>query len=160
MRYARYAIFILLSLPLFGSPVTLSAQVGGQVLSEEGAAVSDVRVDIYDANRSRIATRLTGLDGRFLFDSMPSRRGATILLRRVGFTPTTANIAAGDTALNFVMHPVAVSLAEVTTYGAQRRCPQKDDGEARALWAAVASRYYPMPLYVDLMATVRERTGD
>ena len=106
-----------------GSPDIQRFRVSGVVVDEGHVPIPDVQLRIQqNADSGRIIR--TGTDGLFVFTDVPDGR-ATILLKRLGYTPVSLPInvtsSAANRNLEIVMKGVPQELANVVVLGQDSR---------------------------------------
>jgi len=116
------------------------AQVSGTVHEPGGAPVPEATVGLWKGARE-IARTITDADGGFRFSGDSGLDATILLVRRIGFRPTSIALAARRTALSVTLEPVVTALPEVVTTAARRACPNRDEPEARQLWHALSRHY-------------------
>ncbi len=119
-----------------------SAQVHGVVRAVGGPPIPDALVELWSAGH-RLAGTGTDTLGRFRF-AAPQRSGPlALLIRRIGFTPSTVRVAESDTTLDLVLELRPVRLAETGVSAPRDECVTREEADARALYSAAAKRYDP-----------------
>lgn len=118
----------------------LSAQVTGTIHDPAGTPVPEATVALWKGTRE-IARTLSDPSGSFHFGVEASAGADVLLVRRIGFRPTSVGLSAQRTALSVTLQQVATALPEVVTTATGRACPNHDEPEARKLWHAMSEHY-------------------
>ncbi|HET7551204.1 MAG TPA: carboxypeptidase-like regulatory domain-containing protein [Gemmatimonadaceae bacterium] len=117
-----------------------AAQVSGTVREPGGIPVPEATVALWSGPRE-IARTFTDADGNFRFDRDSSQGATVLLVRRIGFSPTSTPLGEKRTGLAVTIEQLAAPLPEVVTTAARRACPNHEDPAARALWRAMSDHY-------------------
>lgn len=118
-----------------------AAQLSGVVADPRGSPVEGVAVELWSGSH-RTAVHLTGQDGWFRFSPDEAAGATELLLRRPGYAPSRVAVGAAGAELRLSLAPSPVALPGVTARVSRGRlCPNRESGEARAIWAAAAVRY-------------------
>lgn len=125
----------------------LAAQVAGTVREPGGVPVAEATVALWKGSRE-VARTVTDAQGGFQFNGDSGSEATALLVRRIGFRPTSMPLGAERTALSVTLEPVVTALPEVVTIAARRACPNHDEPEARRLWHAM-SEHYATHLHTD-----------
>ena len=136
----RSGLASLAAILVMGVTPAVPAQVAGTVHDPGGIPVAEATVGLWKGSRE-IARTVTDAGGSFRFTGDSSRDGNVLLVRRIGFRPTSMALTANLTALSVTLEPVATPLPEVLTTAARRACPNRDEPEARRLWHALSEHY-------------------
>lgn len=135
------------------------AQVTGTVREPGGIPVPEATVALWKGPRE-IARTFTDAEGNFRFDRDSSRAATVLLIRRIGFTPTSLSLGEKRTGLAVTIEQLAAPLPEVVTTAARRACPNHEDPEARALWRAMSDRYATHPHNVGIWTATSGTSGE
>lgn len=118
----------------------LSAQVSGSVRGPGGIPIPEATVGLWSGSHE-VARTVTDAEGSFHFARDSSRDATVLLVRRIGFHPTSMSLLANQSGIVVTVAPVVTPLPEVVTTAARRACPNRDEPEARRLWHAMSSHY-------------------
>lgn len=122
----------------------LSAQIAGSVHDPSGAPVADATVVLWNGQRE-LARTITDPAGSFRFSTEGSAEATALLVRRIGFGPSSVALPVQRTELSVVLEQRAAALPEVVTTAARRACPNRDEPQARQLWHAMSEHYATHP---------------
>jgi hypothetical protein len=122
-------------------PAFTVAQVVGVVVDTSGEPVQGARVELWSEHR-RLATTTTSLTGMFGFAAADTPEAHAISVSRLGYGTVTRTFRPGESEMRIGLVPVALQLEGVSVEArAPRRCPNREDPQARSLWIRTASRY-------------------
>lgn len=155
----RRAIVALAAVALASASAPLSAQIVGTVREPGGVPVAEATVALWKGSRE-VARTLTDGQGGFRFTGDSSSEATALLVRRIGFRPTSISLGAERTALSVTLEPVVTALPEVVTTAARRACPNRDEPEARRLWHAMSEHYATHLHNDDILADGIGRGGE
>lgn len=138
-REHRRALLLALLAGGVASASPALAQIRGEVLDPGGAPATGARVELWNAQR-RVAVRQTDALGRFEFSAAERDSASTAIVTLGGYEPRSISLARlGETASIRLDPTVLAGL--VVQPRSRPLCPNVEDPEARALWAAAAGRY-------------------
>jgi hypothetical protein len=155
----RGTIVALAAVALASASAPLSAQIAGTVREPGGVPVAEATVALWKGSRE-VARTLTDGRGGFRFTGDSSSEATALLVRRIGFRPTSISLGAELTALSVTLEPVVTALPEVVTTAARRACPNRDEPEARRLWHAMSEHYATHLHNDDILADGIGRGGE
>ncbi len=144
---------------IMASAPTVTAQVSGTVREPGGIPVAEATVALWKGSRE-VARTITDGQGGFRLTGDSSGEGAVLLVRRIGFRPTSMPLGVKRTGLSVSLEPVATALPEVVTTAARRACPNRDEPEARRLWHAMSEHYATHLHTDDIQASSVGRGGE
>lgn len=122
-------------------PAFTVAQVVGVVVDTSGEPVQGARVNLWSEHRL-LATTTTTLTGAFGFAAAESPEARAISVSRIGYETVNRPFRPGEGEMRIRLVPVALQLDGVSVAArAPRRCPNREDPQARALWTRTAARY-------------------
>ncbi|HEU4586573.1 MAG TPA: carboxypeptidase-like regulatory domain-containing protein [Gemmatimonadaceae bacterium] len=136
-----------------------AAQLSGTVREPGGIPVPEATVALWKGPRE-IARTFTDAEGNFRFDRDSSREATVLLVRRIGFGPTSISLGEKRTGLVVTIEQLAAPLPEVVTTAARRACPNHEDPQARALWRAMSDQYATHPHNVGVWAATSGTSGE
>lgn len=152
LRHAARIVSLAGGLTL-ASTVSLSSQVAGVVHDPAGNLIPQATVALWKGQRE-IARTITDPTGSFNFSVEASDDATVLLVRRIGFRPTSLALSGQRSSLSVTLEPIAVALPEVVTTAARRACPNHDEPEARRLWHAMSEHYATHPRNNGLWASM------
>ncbi len=118
-----------------------AAVIEGVVLEPSGEPVVAARVELWSGARI-LAADQTDSDGRFRLETPGDwAPGWQVRAQRLGFQPTELDLAAGDTELEVRLAPAPLPLPGFEVVGDRDICAAGDDGNARDIWRAAATRH-------------------
>ena len=128
----------ILWLAVTANPACAQDLVMGVVTSTSGQPVPAAGVELW-VGRRRVASGLTGSDGRFGLSSGGVAEETILVVRAIGYSPETRAVHASDGVISILLTPVAVMLDPVLVQAAPR-CPRRDSPDARSVWVKARQR--------------------
>lgn len=119
------------------------AQFSVRVVAAPDRPLASAHVELWSPT-ARVATQVTGIDGRALFSTPDARAASAVLVRLIGFRPERVTLEAGVDTLSVRLTALPSPLPTVTVSDAESRCPLDDSPDARGRWER-ARRLYSAP---------------
>lgn len=136
----RRLLLVVSSALAFVCGTTAHAQVRGQVVDSNGHPVAGARVELWSPLR-RLSAQESGPGGLFAFPAAADS-ATGVIASRIGYATRSVPVAANGGSIVVVLSSLPVELQRVVVRAtAGRLCPNRDEADARALWAATAARY-------------------
>jgi hypothetical protein len=132
----RVALALLVAL----APIGAQGQLSVHVADSSGRALMGARVELWSSS-AQSAARSTNADGIAAFSAVEARAATVGLVRRIGFAPAHFAFEPTDSAVIVRMSALVLSVPALTITAVARACPQSDEPDARAVWAAAAARF-------------------
>jgi hypothetical protein len=151
----------------FSWPGALRAQVRGVVVDSQGQPIEGVRLELW-APLKRLETQQSAAAGQFEFSRGQADSATAVIASRLGYRTVNLPLGRADGPLTIRMDANALQLQGISvTARSAALCPNRDEQEARALWAAAAATYdrayEGMGIVADLMTAsgqvLRSRVG-
>jgi hypothetical protein len=155
----RAGMLALATILVMASAPAVAAQVSGMVHEPGGIPVAEATVALWKGSRE-VARTITDAQGGFHFTLDSSSEATALLVRRIGFRPTSMPLGVNRTGLSITLEPVVTDLPEVVTTAARRACPNRDEPEARQLWHAMSEHYATHLHSDDIQASSIGRGGE
>ncbi len=124
---------------LLSSAVPLTGQVTGVVTDTTGTPLDGVVVEAW-SDSVRIASRLTGADGRFGFPEEITTRIEALRAGRLGYRIATREVD-GPGHFEFRLAAEPISIEGLVVQSERRDCEVEDDLRARTIWDRARQRY-------------------
>lgn len=121
-------------------PAGLGAQISGVVEDEDGDPLAEASVEAWGPG-SRLALRVTDLDGRFSFDEEISREVVSLYARRLGYRAVRVQVEPGTGEHRIRLHAEPLRIEGVVAETDRDFCAADPDDEARRIWEALSRRY-------------------
>lgn len=116
------------------------AQLSVRVIAAPDRSLANAQVELWSPT-ARVATQVTGSDGRARFSSADARAASAALVRLIGFRPERVALAASVDTLNVRLTALPSPLPTVTVSDAETQCPMVDSPDARGRWERARSLY-------------------
>jgi hypothetical protein len=155
----RGGTLLLATILAMASAPAVTAQLSGTVREPGGIPVAEATVALWKGSRE-MARTVTDAQGDFRFAGDSSPEATVLLVRRIGFRPTSMPLGVKRSGLSVTLEPVATALPEVVTTAARRACPNRDEPEARQLWHALSEHYATHLHSDDIQASSIGRGGE
>lgn len=137
----------------------VGAQVIGTVYDSAGAPLEGASVEAW-GEAGRLANRISGVDGRFVFSPFVGQATTRVIVALIGYRTTVARTESPHAPLGITLEIQPVTLPELIVAATQAACPAPDGDRARELWERAASRYADGTLQLAGTAVVLEATGE
>ena len=155
----RAGILSLAAILAMASAPAATAQVSGTVREPGGIPVAEATVALWKGSRE-VARTISDAQGGFRFTGDSTSEATVLLVRRIGFRPTSMPLGVNRTGVSVTLEPVVTALPEVVTTAARRACPNRDEPEARRLWHAMSEHYATHLHSDDIQASSVGRGGE
>lgn len=133
-----FAVFVASALLLVAEPA--SAQMTGMVTDTTDAPLEGVVVEAW-SDGARLASRVSGPDGRFTFPDSIARQTRQLRAGRLGYRLLIQPVESGRGDHHLRLDPEPVPLRGLVVETERQQCSFDDEGEARRLWNALSRRY-------------------
>jgi hypothetical protein len=155
----RDGMLSLAAILAMASAPAVTAQVSGTVREPGGIPVAEATVALWKGSHE-MARAVSDAQGNFLFTGGSSREATVLLVRRIGFRPTSMSLGVKRDGLSVTLERVMTALPEVVTTAALRACPNRDEPEARRVWHAMSEHYATHLHSDDIWASSIGRGGE
>lgn len=126
------------------SPEPAISQITGVVTDTSGLPLEGVVVEAW-APEARLASRVTGPEGRFAFADTVARRTVRLRAGRLGYRLLDRPVEDGRGEYRLEMEEEPIPIRGVTVRSERRGCRIEEEGGARELWNRLR-RHYAGPL--------------